>query len=274
MNINFFKYCATGNDFIIIDNRQEFYQAGNHLLWEKMCAKHTGIGADGVLLLESSKQADFRMRIMNADGLEVSMCGNGLRALALMAYQDLKIKKVLDYKIETKNGFYPVTMQENLISVEMTEFYDKDKISLIDFAKGLHHLYLNTGVPHCVLEVKNLKNFNVLSEAKKIRHDARFAQGTNVNFFEVISQEKQVVAVRTFERGVEDEVLSCGTGMTAVALACAHFFNWKKQITVQTAGGQVHIKFTDDYKKIFLVGPAFKVFAGDYLFAETPNLER
>lgn len=263
MKINFTKFNATGNDFIVIDNRALTYKANDKSLWSKLCALKTGIGADGVLLLEMSDKADFKMRYINADGGEVEMCGNGARAITAFAHETIEPKKEL-YKFETMNGLYECALDPVYgYRLKMTELYDLDKIQLGDLdqsMKAKKSLYMNTGVPHAVFEIQQILDYPVFEHGKKIRYDARFPKGSNANFFEVISPRH--IRIRTYERGVENETLSCGTGATATALAAAAFYNWNDEVVLETLGGQLAVKFSEDLQEIYLCGQVEKIFTG------------
>ena len=266
MKINFTKFNATGNDFIVIDNRKLAFDANDKARWAKLCSLKTGIGADGVLLLEMSSKADFKMRYINADGGEVEMCGNGARAITAFANEILETKKAL-YKFETMNGIYECALDPVYgYRLKMTELYDMDKIKLNDLDKAMNakkSLYMNTGVPHAVFEIEKILDYPVFTNGKTVRYDNRFPKGSNANFFEVISPKH--IRIRTYERGVENETLSCGTGATATALAAAAFYNWNDEVVLETLGGQLAVKFSEDLKEIYLCGQVEKIFIGSLL---------
>lgn len=260
---SFFKMNATGNDFVVIDNRQLQYSAQDKTLWAHWCALKTGIGADGVLLLESSTKADFKMRYINADGGEVEMCGNGARAITAFAHQVLEPKKE-SYTFETMNGIYECGLDPKFgYRLKMTELYDVDLIQLDDLK--LHQkssLYLNTGVPHAVFEVDNIITYPVFENGKQVRYDARFPKGSNANFYEVIKPNH--LRVRTYERGVENETLSCGTGITATAIAAAKKYGFKNEVVIEALGGRLAVMFNDDLSAVYLCGPVEFVFEGKF----------
>ncbi|MBC7427003.1 MAG: diaminopimelate epimerase [Bacteriovorax sp.] len=263
MKIKFTKFNATGNDFIVIDNRNLAFDANDKARWAKLCSLKTGIGADGVLLLEKSTKADFKMRYINADGGEVEMCGNGARAITAFAHETLEVKKEL-YKFETMNGIYECAIDAVYgYRLKMTELYDMDKINLQDLdqpMKAKKSLYMNTGVPHAVFEIEKILEYPVFANGKAVRYDIRFPKGSNANFFEVISPKH--IRIRTYERGVENETLSCGTGATATALAAAAFYNWNDEVVLETLGGKLAVKFSEDLKDIYLCGQVEKIFTG------------
>jgi diaminopimelate epimerase len=286
MKLSFCKYSATGNDFIVIDNREGHLNPDHSTLWESLCHRRTGIGADGVLFLSApgakDEGVDFKMVYLNSDGKSASMCGNGSRALSHFAHFELQLPGKLEegledreqtsYRFLTQNGRYHSEVGPELVSVQMTELKDQGKYQLsLDplFQEFKNSLYLNTGVPHCVLEVDDLENYPV----DKMGRTLRFApllgsEGANINFFQVKSDGR--VAVRTYERGVEGETLACGTGATAVAIACSEFFGWSEGAEVITHGGKLKINYTYDKSKkenkisqVWLRGGAQCVFRGE-----------
>ncbi len=258
--VQFQKFNATGNDFIIIDNRENVVNADDKTLWAKLCRLKSGIGADGVLLVEKSAKFDFKMRYINADGGEVSMCGNGARAITAFAHEELNLQKA-KYQFETMNSVYECSPDSDFgYRLKMTELYDVDKFSIGDLVNSLHCRFLNTGVPHCVFEIDEVEHFDVYANGKKVRYDNRFPSGTNANFYKVIGNNH--LAIRTYERGVENETLSCGTGAVATALTAAHFHHFKDQVILETQGGTLAVKFSNDLKDIYLCGKVEKVFEG------------
>jgi diaminopimelate epimerase len=261
--LNFTKLNATGNDFIVVDNRESIVKAENTNLWSKLCALKSGVGADGVLLLENSQKADFKMRYINADGGEVEMCGNGGRAITFFAHELFQDQRN-SFTFETMNGVYECSIDKvHGYKLQMTELYDVDKIQLDSLnIPNKYSLYLNTGVPHSVFEVENVLDYPVFETGKKVRFDPRFEKGSNVNFFEVVSPKH--IRVRTYERGVENETLSCGTGVTATAIAAARIYGWKEEILLETLGGRLAVIFNSDFSKVYLCGKVEKVFTGRF----------
>lgn len=260
-HLEFTKMNATGNDFIVIDNRNQIVSAENHDLWKKLCSLKTGIGADGVLLLEKSAKADFKMRYINADGGEVEMCGNGGRAITAFAHELLG-KQTSTYKFETMNGVYECSLDEVYgYRLKMTELYDVDKIDLSVLPiENKHAMYMNTGVPHSVFEVENILSYPVFEKGKLVRYNSIFPKGSNANFFEVLGPAH--LRIRTYERGVENETLSCGTGVTATAIAAAKIYKWSDEIKLDTMGGVLAVKFNSDFSSVYLCGKVEKVFNG------------
>ncbi len=260
--VSFYKLCATGNDFIAIDNRNLVYDALNKNLWESMCYLKSGIGADGVLLLEPSSKFDFKMRYINADGGEVAMCGNGARAITYFAHTILNFGKE-KYQFETKNSVYECSIDAEFgYKLKMTELYDLRAINLDDLFLAKSNCYLNTGVPHSVFEVDDVDKIDLISCGRKIRFDGRFREGTNVNFYQLSASNK--IKIRTYERGVENETLSCGTGAVATAITAAIKHQLKEAIVLETKGGELAVKFDSEFKNIFLCGQVKKVFEGTF----------
>ncbi|HWY10281.1 MAG TPA: diaminopimelate epimerase, partial [Bacteroidia bacterium] len=227
MQISFDKYQGTGNDFILIDNRKKEIQLSVEQI-AFLCHRKFGIGADGLMLLELEPGVKFKMVYFNSDGNESSMCGNGGRCITAFAK---KLGLITDAaKFIAVDGVHEATINEqSYVSLKMNDVKSVES--------GEDFFYLNTGSPHYVKMVNDIKNYNVFEEGKKIRNSERFlAEGTNVNFIE---KTEDGVFVRTYERGVEGETLSCGTGVTASALVAAMkgISNEKNSCKVSTLGG-------------------------------------
>ena len=257
MAFSFYKYQGTGNDFVIIDNRRELFFKNDTKLIKLLCDRKFGIGADGLLLLQNHPEHDFTMVYYNADGNKSSMCGNGGRCIVHFARYLGLISESATF--EAVDGLHHATLQDDVVSLQMNE------VRQIEAAES--YTFLDTGSPHHVQWVENLSEFDVFSEGRKIRYDRYGAAGANVNFVEQLSEN--TVAVRTYERGVEDETLSCGTGVTAVALA-AHQRGKAtgNSVRLQTRGGNLTVRFKKSgnaYVDIFLEGPATLVFKGECL---------
>ncbi len=260
--MQFYKYSGSGNDFIFIDNRegQISIRPSEVVEW---CKRREGIGADGVVLIGASTDCDYSLRIFNADGSEAEMCGNATRCSVHFAYHIIKIKDQPEFSIETMNGKYTgVAVDESEVKVKMTELYDVDKINLSDLS-GKQALFLNTGVPHAVIQVSSVEDVNVKNIGSAIRHDVRFPNGTNVDFFEVIDPKKQVIKLRVYERGVEDETLCCGTGVMATAVSCSKFFGWTGEIQVYVKGGLLKAIVDKDLKELYFQGAVKMKYIGE-----------
>lgn len=258
--MKFTKYSSSGNDFLFFDNREDKISFSNEKIIE-LCQRKLGVGADGIVLVGKSSKADLSMRIFNADASEAEMCGNALRAISHFAHHYLKIHHSNEYSIETMNGVYTSWVDGDKIKVKMTELYDVASVDVSDIGLA-NSLFLNTGVPHCVVEVANIEGVHVKGFGEKIRNDKRFENGTNVSFFEVINKDKKQVKVRFYERGVEDETLCCGTGVMATAVSCQKFFGWEGQISIESEGGDVCAYVDANLQNLIYEGSVLKVFDG------------
>ncbi len=253
MKLNCYKYQGTGNDFVLIDNRDNSISLSTEQIkW--LCDRRFGIGADGLMLLELAPNVDFKMVYYNSDGNESSMCGNGGRCITAFAKEIGVIEN--EAKFIAIDGLHDAKINDNWVSLKMN---DVRKIEV-----GNDFFYLNTGSPHYVKFVSDVENLDVYSEGKKIRYNARFeAEGTNVNFIE---KKENELFVRTYERGVENETLSCGTGVTAAALVAAinGSNTTKNNCAIKTLGGNLNVKFEkvleNTFYNIWLEGPATFVF--------------
>jgi len=254
MTLTFYKYQGTGNDFVIIDNRKLFFDKEDTKFVASLCNRKFGIGADGLILLEKDALVDFKMVYYNADGNQSTMCGNGGRCLVSFAKQLDVIDKEATFK--AIDGVHKATIEKDIVSLQMTNVSEvKHKPNAI---------FLDTGSPHHVQLVKNLKDFDVAKEGAKIRYGLYGVSGSNINFVEQESED--TFAVRTYERGVEDETLSCGTGVTAVAIAMHSLGKTNhKTIVIKTEGGELNVHFEkkESYSNIYLTGPTKFVFKGE-----------
>ena len=256
MNLHFYKYQGTGNDFVMVDNRSLFFPKTNVQLIEKLCDRRFGIGADGLILLEPSESQDFTMVYYNADGNEGSMCGNGGRCLVAFANQLGVIKNETTF--DAVDGLHFASIKEEIVSLKM--------IDVTDIKEETTHSFLNTGSPHHISFCSSVAAINVKETGAKIRYGAPyFEKGSNVNFAEQTATN--AFKVRTYERGVEDETLACGTGVTAVAIA-AHKakLTTSNHISIEVLGGNLEVSFEkvdNTYTNVFLIGPAKFVFEGN-----------
>jgi diaminopimelate epimerase len=255
MELKFYKYQGTGNDFIMVDNRLGVFDVNNTLLIEKLCHRRFGIGADGFILLENEQGYDFKMVYFNSDGKQSSMCGNGGRCIVQFAHDLGVISDRTSFL--AIDGVHDAYIEKGLVHLKMI---DVDQVE-----NNGDHFYMNTGSPHYVKAVEKINNYPVVEEGRKVRNNSRFKEkGTNVNFTE---KEKELLHVRTYERGVEDETFSCGTGVTAAALA-ASYSGMLSPVQIQTLGGALSISFKKTevgFKEIYLIGPAESVFVGTVL---------
>ena len=254
MEFTFYKYQGTGNDFVIIDNRENFFAKEDTGLVAKICDRRFGVGADGLLLLENHPSADFMMVYYNSDGNLSSMCGNGGRCIVHFA----KFLGFISEKttFEAVDGMHEAIIEKDWVSLKMN---DVKKVNVFE-----NSTFLNTGSPHHIEMVSGLQNYDVFTNGRNIRNKIYGKEGSNVNFVE--QNDAAIFSVRTYERGVEDETLSCGTGVTAVAIAMYETGKTSEnKVILKTQGGQLQVRFekTDiGYKNVYLEGPATQVFKG------------
>jgi len=253
---SFYKYQGTGNDFVLIDNRQLQFSKNNTKLIHQLCDRKFGIGADGLILLENDTEYDFKMVYYNSDGNESTMCGNGGRCIVAFANFLGVIKNETTFR--AIDGKHYATIDDDIVNLQMQD------VSTIEQHDG--YVFLNTGSPHHVTFTDEISQIDIKVKGAAIRYGAPyFEEGANVNFVKKLSDTE--FRVRTYERGVEDETLSCGTGVTAVALAMYHLQETTANtITLQVEGGTLQVSFELDattYKNIFLKGKATQVFKGE-----------
>jgi diaminopimelate epimerase len=256
MQIQFYKYQGTGNDFVLIDNRKNTLELSTEQI-RFMCDRRFGVGADGLMLLELSPEADFKMVYYNSDGNQSSMCGNGGRCITAFAKQlGVIASKATFLAIDGLHD--ALILQDDTVSLKMQD------VKSIEI--GEDYFYLNTGSPHYVKLVSDVQNYDVVAAGKQIRYNNRFSEeGTNVNFIEKNETE---LFVRTYERGVEDETFSCGTGVTAAAIVAGilGISNTKNNCLIKTLGGNLEVTFDkvleQNFYNIWLKGPAKLVYSG------------
>lgn len=253
--MHFSKYQGTGNDFILIDNREKKYHLNTEQI-ANLCHRRFGIGADGLMLLENQEGFDFRMVYFNSDGRESSMCGNGGRCIAAFA-KDLGIISTRAHFLAIDGAHDAELMNDGTIALEMANVSSVEQYD--------DHSVLNTGSPHYVVWTNDVASVNVFDEGRKIRYDERFAPGgTNVNFVQRIGK---MLKVRTYERGVEDETYSCGTGVTAAAIAASGNQTGPFYTEIETPGGMLSVSFIKDTANsasgVVLRGPARFAFSGN-----------
>lgn len=252
--IDFYKYQGTGNDFVVIDNRSLALDRADKSIAQKLCDRKFGVGSDGLILIENHQDYDFEMVFFNPDGSQ-SMCGNGSRCAVKFA-QFLGIIQNKTTFLST-DGVHEASIDDDIVRLSMRDV-EQSQINIFP-----EHSTINTGSPHYVIFVSNINDKDVKSEGATIRYSDEFASdGINVNFVE--KQSGNQISVRTYERGVEDETLSCGTGVTACAIA--HVVHGGiSPVEIKTLGGQLSVEFdwTEGVaKNIWLIGPAKKVFKG------------
>ncbi|UUX92725.1 diaminopimelate epimerase [Methanoplanus endosymbiosus] len=274
MEIFFTKLQGNGNDFILIDEMEE------NIIPDSMkgqfsglyCDRRYGIGADGILFISASEDADVRMRLFQPDGSEAEMCGNGIRCLAKYAL-DMKYVKE-NCTIETESGVLSVDMEydaegEFSATIDMGKIiFEREEIPAAGKGKyceeidGMAVYAVNTGVPHAVVFTEDLESLPLCERAPQIRHHDSFPKGVNVNFVEITGDDE--IVIRTFERGVEDETFSCGTGSTASAAVANYLGKTGDIVNVTTKGGPLTIYITEG--RATMKGPAVTVFKGSISF--------
>ena len=250
--IEFYKYQGTGNDFVMIDNRDMQFPKKRELV-EKLCDRRFGIGGDGLILLENDDNADFKMVYYNSDGNESTMCGNGGRCLVAFAhFLDVFEDRAT---FEAVDGLHEAEINNGIVKLKM--------IDVAEIKKDGDDAVLNTGSPHFVQFVKDVEHYKVYEHGNRIRNSATYKEeGINVNFTEEIGENE--IFVRTYERGVEDETFSCGTGVTASALVYLKDKN-HSTVNVKVLGGTLKVyaeQTGDSFRNVWLEGPAKQVFKG------------
>ncbi|HUM52782.1 MAG TPA: diaminopimelate epimerase [Chitinophagales bacterium] len=255
MKIHFYKYQGTGNDFILIDNRSLLFPKENTKLIHSLCDRRFGIGADGLMLLENVTAYDFKMVYYNADGNESTMCGNGGRCIASFAGLLNIVQE--NGKFIAIDGEHDFEIADAVVKLKM--------INVSTIRQEINNYILFTGSPHYVSFRNAIDTLEIVEEARKIRYNDEFAkEGINVNFVE---EKDDKIYMRTYERGVEGETLSCGTGTVAVALSIAEKHQLSQgKIEIQTPGGILFVSFEKQgtiFTNIWLEGAAQKVFEGD-----------
>jgi diaminopimelate epimerase len=261
MKIHFYKYQATGNDFVIIDAREE-----NIILSEEniqfLCHRHFGIGSDGLIIFENSDKADFSMQFFNPDGSGGMMCGNGGRSIVRFAADKGVIKDKCTFL--APDGLHSATIEGENISLKMT--------TPTLFQAHEDGFYINTGTSHFVVFENNLEEIDIIKKGRTLRYDERFLtyKGCNVNFVQEIADKN--LKIQTYERGVEDLTLACGTGICAAALTYSvkkGLENANHTINISAKGGDLQVEFTkhadNSFTDLYLIGPAKKVFEGDII---------
>jgi diaminopimelate epimerase len=258
MQVHFYKYEATGNDFVVVDNRKAGIRFSTPQI-KRICDRRFGVGADGLMLIEEHPGLDFNLVYYNADGSQ-SLCGNGARAAVRMASALGLING--HAKFNAHDGRHDAEiLDQGVVKLKMNDVGGARKLG--------EHWFINTGSPHFIKFVSSVAEYPVVAEGRQVRNDPAFAPGgTNANFVELLSGN--TLFVRTYERGVEDETYSCGTGITAAALA-AHFHGYRSPVRIKSLGGELVVEFKVsqtgrdevNFHDIFLIGPAKMVFQGD-----------
>jgi diaminopimelate epimerase len=257
MKLHFYKYEGAGNDFIMIDNRTQGFEPEQSVIYS-MCRRHFGIGADGLILLEDDEQNDFKMRYYNADGLEGSLCGNGGRCIALFAYHLKLTDKFAVFN--ASDGIHGAEIisaanDQAIVKLKMND------VSQIQDINGLSRV--DTGSPHLVITSQDIDNLDVREMGRKYRYDKLYGlDGVNVNFMKI---EGRHIYLRTYERGVENETLACGTGAVAAAIVAMAAGNLEAPAEILARGGTLQVfakKQNGVFHDVWLQGPAARVFEG------------
>lgn len=262
--IPFVKMSAGGNDFILIDNRKKVFNPSPSLI-QKICTRRLGVGADGILLVEGSRKWDFKMRILNPDGTEPEMCGNGARCIARFANLLGIFKEKMTF--ETKAGLIQAEVSEDIVKIKLEDPKGIELYRRLDLdGEVLTTHFINTGVPHTVLIERDIDKIDVVELGPQIRYHSDFSpDGTNVTWVKVL--DKKTLKIRTYERGVEDETLACGTGACAAACITYLLNLTSPPIDIETRGGEVlrvHLSGSND--KItdpFLEGEVKIIYRGE-----------
>ncbi|MEM9859324.1 MAG: diaminopimelate epimerase [Bacteroidota bacterium] len=254
--VKFEKYQATGNDFILIDNMDLSLELAVNTI-SHLCDRKFGIGSDGLILIQPHQTCDFEMVFYNPDGSQ-SLCGNGSRCAVNFA-NSIGLIKGNSTTFLAYDGIHRAELlADGQVKLEMA---DVQNVRLLP-----HGMFVDTGSPHLVKYIVNIANYPVFNEGKSIRNGGLFAEsGVNVNFVEISGDNE--INVRTYERGVEDETLSCGTGVTAAAITASHK-GLSSPVSIKTRGGDLTVEFKqvskEKYTNIYLIGPAIKVFSGSF----------
>jgi len=254
MQAKFTKYSANGNHFVLFEKALALSKER----MAQICHPAFGVGADGVAMLSEEPGFDFRFRLWNSDGGEAEMCGNAARAAAWHFMQNRRLSEV---KFKTMNGAYQARMEEGRLWIEMSEHRQDLNLPPDLFNSYSRWFYIDTGVPHLVLEVPDVHAIDLMTEAPRLRHHRSFPRGTNVDFISVTDPAQSNVQLRVFERGVEGETWSCGTGVAAVAWACRAFYGWSGDMSVYTKGGEHRVRI-DAQGHLWYSGEVVRVFDG------------
>lgn len=265
-NIPFYKMSGSGNDFIIVDNRHGVvHEETLHQMIVGACRRKMSVGADGFVLVENTEGADFKWRFYNSDGSRAEMCGNGARCVSRFAF--LNGIAGSDMTFETDVGLISAQITGDRVKIRMTDPKDmRQQLGLKMENDELLYHFINTGVPHVVVEVENVERVNVVGVGRAVRrHEAFSPAGTNVNFVQPVAQN--LLKIRTYERGVEDETLACGTGSVAAALIASRLHGLESPVKVLTrSGAYLRIFFEKGetaFSDIYLEGDARVIYTGD-----------
>jgi diaminopimelate epimerase len=264
MAMNFLKITGSGNDFVLCDNRNVTIRKRADMA-KTLCRQKFGVGADGLILLEKSRVADFRMRIFNPDGSEAEMCGNGLRCF-IRFIREMRISKKNRFRIETLAGIYETSIRGRAVSIKM-KLFSPPQLNLLlrVHNQNLTVHFLNSGVPHAVILSENIHEEEVEHIGRAIRYHSHFApKGTNVDWLQVVSPHQAYV--RTYERGVEGETLACGTGIVASAACGALLELLTSPVEIIARSGEsLSVQFSSNLEEIFFEGNTLVAFQGSWI---------
>ena len=264
MSIAFWKMHGAGNDFILVDDREKTFPASDKSWMARIAARRTGVGCEGIVLIQPSTQSDFRMRFFNPDGSEVDMCGNGARCVARLAYEIGAAPTGMS--IETAAGQLRAEVLGDQVRLHLTPPRDWRLQRCLRLSTGVTEFgFVNSGVPHAVVQTTDLESLDVKRIGAEIRYHEEFAPaGTNADFMKVVGP--QALRVRTYERGVEDETLACGTGIVACGLIAGRLGLITPPVRITCASGdELTVDYTptaDGAENVTLLGPAVHVFEG------------
>ena len=261
----FYKYQSLGNDFIIFDNRSRIFTGEETEFFASICQRRISVGADGIILLEDGKSAEVKMRYFNSDGHEASMCGNGARCIAFFARNKGIVNKN-KFFLEASDGLHWVKVDKKSVMLKMskpTEF--RQNLGILREPEFIEGGFINTGVPHYVIFVQNINEVDVERIGRSYRNHQFFPDGTNVNFVELLGENR--MHVRTYERGVEKETFSCGTGTVASALITASMYEYESPVKIFTRGGELTVSFDEKWEEVFLAGEVRTIYEG-FLYSE------
>ncbi len=263
MKFKFAKYSGSGNDFIIIDNRDSAVKLSRSQI-SAMCARRTGIGADGLLLLNKCRAYDFEMKYYNSDGGEADMCGNGGRSIALFAYNEGIVKKK-NMVFKSRKGVHKASIKgKDIVKLQIETPHSSKHLSIEALSEKLEGHFINTGVPHFVVFSRDIERIDVKELGRAVRNNKVFApEGTNANF---ITIKDGIVHIRTYERGVEDETLACGTGSVAAGITAAMEAGLESPVKIKARSGELlTIYFDKDFQDVYLEGKVTPVYKGENL---------
>jgi len=263
MKIQFYKYQGTGNDFVMIDNRDRCIDNYDSEFISNLCDRKYGIGSDGLILIENNNDLDFTMKYFNSDGSELGMCGNGARCVTQFAKKLDIINNSAIFQA-SDGAHHAEIINNNYVRVKMNDI-DMSNYDLID--KNFDNIYLHNGSPHLIINSNDIDKIDVFNEGRKIRYGDKYKdEGVNINFVD-FTFNSSLCKVRTYERGVEGETLSCGTGAVAVAVVLNYSkITNKEEIIISMKGGNLKVSFNrlgDNFSNIWLYGDVAEIYKGE-----------